>query len=108
MGQPLGGAVFVGCQRDFANVRPPLDFDETHIYGSLRVFGMRAARNQIEAPVVAFHTFHYPALSFLMGNDGLNSNALNFWIANHRCNSRRTTLRVWQHPSPTNVLNVTH
>ena len=67
---------------------------------------MRFAGDEVEAPILLLHALHFPATGFFMGDDMLDGDALDLRVRDHRSDLRRSTIRVGQHPDPTNVMDV--
>src|ERR1039458_3296809 len=104
--QALSGLVFIATYRDLADRCASFHLNESYFDGSLRVFGMRLPRDQVKAPIVLLHTFHSPASGFLMGCHGANSDLFNFFVAHHRSDARRHSLRMRQYPGTPMMPNV--
>ncbi len=106
--QSLRGFVLVGRQGDLTRVRSSFDLDKADVDCGLRVFGMGTARDQVKTAVVLLDALNDTPLCFLVGDDGLDGDALDLGVVHHWGNGRRRRVRVRQYPSAAKVLYVAY
>jgi len=104
--EAFGGPEFVLAQSNDTNAGAAFDFDEPDLDECLRVFGVRSARDQVEASVLGFYALDTPAAFYLMPRGDFDRNAFNFVVANHRSYLRIAALRMWGHPGSAEVRDV--
>src|SRR5262249_52749406 len=96
--ESLCGAIFIRGEGYFRDRGASLNLHKPDFDRRPGIFGMRTPRDEIEAAVVLFYAFHFPAARALIGNYGVHGDTLDFIVAHQGRNARRRALRMRQNP----------